>query len=33
MSLSIAANASIGSEAEAQSNGPGIPSNNVNDVR
>ena len=33
MSMSVTANATVGSEAEAQSNGPGIPCNNINDVR
>jgi len=33
MSLAIASNATVGSEAEAQNNGPGVPANNINDVR
>ena len=33
MSLSVAANAAIGSESERQNNGPGVPANNINDVR
>ena len=33
MSVTISPNATIGSEAELQQNGPGIPSNNINDVR
>jgi type IV pilus assembly protein PilA len=33
MSLTIASNATVGAEAEAQRNGPGIPANNINDAR
>lgn len=33
MSIAVAASAVVGSEAEAQNNGPGIPANNINDVR
>ena len=33
MSVVVAANAAVGSEAELQQNGPGIPANNINDVR
>ena len=33
MSLVVASNATVGAEAEAQNNGPGVPANNINDVR
>ena len=33
MSIAVASSSTVGSEAEAQKNGPGIPSNNINDVR
>jgi type IV pilus assembly protein PilA len=33
MSFQVAANAAVGQEAEAQSNGAGVPTNNINDVR
>lgn len=33
MTIAVAANAAVGSEAEAQFNGGGIPANNINDVR
>ncbi len=33
MSVTISPSATIGSEAESQQNGPGIPGNNINDVR
>ena len=33
MSLSVTASSTAGSEAELQKNGPGIPTNNINDVR
>ena len=33
MSVSVTASSTVGAEAESQSNGPGIPTNNVNDVR
>jgi type IV pilus assembly protein PilA len=33
MSVSVTASSVVGAEAEAQSNGPGIPANNINDVR
>jgi len=33
MSISVAPNATVGVEAEQQNNGPGVPANNINDVR
>ncbi len=33
MTTQIAANSTVGAESEAQSNGAGIPGNNINDVR
>jgi type IV pilus assembly protein PilA len=33
MSVAVAASATVGEEAELQNNGPGVPANNINDVR
>ena len=33
MSVAIVANSAVGQESEAQNNGPGVPGNNINDVR
>ena len=33
MSITVAPNSTVGSEAESQNNGPGIAANNINDVR